>query len=576
MAMAVPLPRGLAPPAGTTHSWHPATFLPCSAPNPRRRSLVVGPLRAASTSQAEGIAEWLTSQGVDLSKAAVGPSGHLVSTRPVAKGETVLSVPETAWITKETALQSSMGPLVADLEPWLAVALFVLHERRNATSPWLPYLDSLPLTCDSPVTWLPEDLALLRGTQLLVAVESYQAYFSQRHQQLQAALFADNPDTFPADAFGYEAFLWAACTVRARAHSPLDGEDVAMVPLADLVSFVFVFFRSYAGVIDCSWLLGCAMRGMSSTLRICWPAVGKAAAAVVASHPRVALLRCRCTSPPPKKNRAGPCMYTHLTPSLCVCLRAVQTQHRRGAGAGVQWQLKQAGLFARGRSLAIEAARALGEGEGLAMDFGPLRTEGQVLLDHGAIDPATAVGTFALTLTLPESDRFYDDKLDVLEQGGLTAANEFILRSGSPPPDALLATLRLLNLGGADAFLLEGLFRNDVWETLQQPVSEENERAVFQSMVDGCLAALDGYPTSLDEDFAAVREAPAGSRAAVAGQVRLGEKEALDASLRFFEAGLERLKGMEFYAERRLKRLGLLDKDGRPTDWESFFDDGIA
>ncbi len=32
-----------------------------------------------------------------------------------------------------------------------------------------------------------------------------------------------------------DSFLWAVATVRSRIHSPLDGDYVALVPLADLV-----------------------------------------------------------------------------------------------------------------------------------------------------------------------------------------------------------------------------------------------------------------------------------------------------------------------------------------------------
>lgn len=42
-------------------------------------------------------------------------------------------------------------------------------------------------------------------------------------------------------------------------------------------------------------------------------------------------------------------------------------------------------------------------------------------------------------------------------------------------------------------------------------------------------------------------------------QVRLGEKEALESVLRFFEQREALLPTLEYYQERRLKRLGLLD-----------------
>ena len=53
-------------------------------------------------------------------------------------------------------------------------------------------------------------------------------------------------------------------------------------------------------------------------------------------------------------------------------------------------------------------------------------------------------------------------------------------------------------------------------------VSEGNERAVYQSMIDGCAAALRGYPTSIDEDLALLRSGalPPGSRAELAVRVR--------------------------------------------------------
>ena len=42
-------------------------------------------------------------------------------------------------------------------------------------------------------------------------------------------------------------------------------------------------------------------------------------------------------------------------------------------------------------------------------------------------------------------------------------------------------------------------------------------------------------------------------------QVRLGEKEALESLLLFFEQREALLPTLEYYQERRLKRLGLLD-----------------
>lgn len=52
-------------------------------------------------------------------------------------------------------------------------------------------------------------------------------------------------------------------------------------------------------------------------------------------------------------------------------------------------------------------------------------------------------------------------------------------------------------------------------------------------------------------------------------QIRIGEKEALDTTLQFFEERFGRLSRLEFYQERRLKGLGLLDEDGRSVSLTS-------
>lgn len=58
-------------------------------------------------------------------------------------------------------------------------------------------------------------------------------------------------------------------------------------------------------------------------------------------------------------------------------------------------------------------------------------------------------------------------------------------------------------------------------------------------------------------------------------QARLGEKETLDVTLRYFEDRKSKLDRLEYYQERRLKGLGLLDDDGNNT-WDDFFKDSIA
>ncbi|KAI7846455.1 hypothetical protein COHA_000066 [Chlorella ohadii] len=491
LARAVSATRPAAGPARRCPQAKPRTAAPQPAGRRPSRAQRLQPVHAAATAQAEGLSAWLAAAGVDAAKQAVAPAAAgLVCTRPVKAGEQLFAVPAAAWITAETATQSDIGQHLQGLEPWLAVALFLLHERaKGAASRWAPYLAALPADSGSPVQWGEEDLKELQGSQALQTAMAYRAYFQQRYEQLQAELLQPNAQVFDPAVFSFDAFLWAACTVRARSHAPLDGANLALVPLADM------------------------------------------------------------------------------------------TQHQRGARSS-GWQVRQVGgLFGAGAApaLVMEAAAAMEAGEAVAMDYGPKRTDGQILVDHGALDPLVNQASYALTLELSEEERNFGDKIDILESNGMQQATEFVLRADAAPDAGLLPLLRLLNLSGSDCFLLESIFRNEVWEHMELPVSEDNERACYQQLIDGCSAALAGYPTSIDEDLALLNggSLTPGSRRAAAVRVRLGEKEALDATLRFFEDRIGRLSNMEYYAERRLKRLGLLDDQGKTT-WDGFFEGGIA
>jgi hypothetical protein len=66
----------------------------------------------------------------------------------------------------------------------------------------------------------------------------------------------------------------------------------------------------------------------------------------------------------------------------------LQLPHRRNANAA--WKLKSAGLFGKGKVLAVEATRAVRKGEALVMDYGPEKLDNALLLDHGVLDASSA------------------------------------------------------------------------------------------------------------------------------------------------------------------------------------------
>eukprot|EP00198_Chlamydomonas_reinhardtii_P008531 XP_001697868.1 rubisco large subunit N-methyltransferase [Chlamydomonas reinhardtii] len=440
----------------------------------------------ASKAAVESAIAWATKQGAKLEKANLSTDiltdkPILVASADVQPGESLIVVPDAAWVSVPNVAKTTVGKLAssAGLEPWLQLALVLVAERfGSAKSELAGYASSLPEDLGTPLLWSEEETRALAGTQVAGTLNSYLTFFRSTFAQLQAGLFTANPAAFPPAVFTLPNFVWAVAAVRSRSHPPLEGDKIALAPLVDLVS------------------------------------------------------------------------------------------HRRAANTKLS--VRSSGLFGRGQVAVVEATRAIRKGEALGMDYAPGKLDGPVLLDYGVMDTASPKPGYSLTLTLDESDKFVDDKADIVEGAGLRPSMTYSITPDQQPGEEMMAFLRLMNIKAMDAFLLESIFRNEV--------SEGNEEAVCAMLAEGARAALAGYPTTLDQDLAALRSnsTPLGSRAEAALLVRLGEKESLDAVARFFEdRRATQLKRLVYYQERRLRRLGLVDDEGRTT-YDNFFKDGIA
>lgn len=142
--------------------------------------------------------------------------------------------------------------------------------------------------------------------------------------------------------------------------------------------------------------------------------------------------------------------------------------------------------------------------------------------------------------------------------------------------------LRLMVLDGADLFLLEPVFRNELMDFVALPVSETNELAVGALVSSRAKQALDMIEASAPKrkDAAAARtgclQDAATTPAALAEAVASGERDALLATLGWWARDAELVKQKEFYQERRLKEMGL-DKPWSPEEGvESTFSAGGA
>lgn len=113
------------------------------------------------------------------------------------------------------------------------------------------------------------------------------------------------------------------------------------------------------------------------------------------------------------------------------------------------------------------------KGDQIFVSYGP-KSAAEYLLEHGFIPKSAKTTCVAeLSFQIDEDDRFFGDKVDILEfdAGDSSAPIEpnqsFDIvavpgRDGEPDP-SMLQFLRLARLGGKDAFLLESIFRKEVW-----------------------------------------------------------------------------------------------------------------
>lgn len=220
------------------------------------------------------------------------------------------------------------------------------------------------------------------------------------------------------------------------------------------------------------------------------------------------------------------------------------------------------GTFGTVRGSQLVANKNYKKGEEVFCSYGP-KSAADYLLEHGFCPPqAWKTAVSEITLELDSEDRFYDDKLDVLEfetydQAPMDPLQSFDLvsapgRDGEPDP-AMIQFARLCQLGGTDAFLLESIFRKEVWGFMALPVSERNELAVVQQISEVCEKAL--------EDL---KQCPEGGPE-VCTRLRASETRAITRTLEYLQREKEALDLKEYYQERRLRDLGL-DSEWTPED----------
>ncbi|XP_047324414.1 fructose-bisphosphate aldolase-lysine N-methyltransferase, chloroplastic [Impatiens glandulifera] len=185
--------------------------------------------------------KWVSDEGIISSKCPLQPTVvaeglGLVAKRDISRNDVVLEVPKKFWINPDTVAASDIGRVCGGLKPWISVALFLIREKKlKDKSKWRYYLDILPQTTDSTLFWSEEELYQIRGSQLLSTTRNVKQYVQTEFEKLQEEVIIPNNQLFPFQ-IQPEDFLWAFGILRSRAFSRLRGQNLVLIPIADLIN----------------------------------------------------------------------------------------------------------------------------------------------------------------------------------------------------------------------------------------------------------------------------------------------------------------------------------------------------
>ncbi|KAL1207733.1 [Fructose-bisphosphate aldolase]-lysine N-methyltransferase [Cardamine amara subsp. amara] len=454
---------------------------------PRSKKSLVRPIFASSSELQENVRnfwKWLGDQGVvsgkSLAEPAVVPEGlGLVARRDIGRNEVVLEIPKRLWINPETVTASKIGPLCGGLKPWVSVALFLIREKYEEDSSWRVYFDILPQSTNSTVFWSEEELAELKGTQLLSTTLGVKEFVENEFLKLEQEILLPNKDLF-SSRITLDDFIWAFGILKSRAFSRLRGQNLVLIPLADLINH-------------------------------------------------------------------NPAITTE----------------------DYAYEIKGAGLFSRDLLFSLKSPVYVKAGEQVYIQYDLNKSNAELALDYGFVESNPNRNSYTLTMEIPESDPFIEDKLDIAETNGMTETGYFDIVEGQTLPAGMLQYLRLVALGGSDAFLLESIFRNAIWGHLELPVSRSNEELICRVVRDACKSAMSGFSTTIEEDEKFLEEGKLDPRLEMAIKIRIGEKKVLKQIDQTFKDRELELDVLEYYQERRLKDLGLVGEQGDIIFWET-------
>jgi hypothetical protein len=167
----------------------------------------------------------------------------LLARESMTDGELMMTVPLNICLTKAVA-EEKLGKniITGEMDEYIAIALLLMTEKmKGKSSLWAPYFAVLPDAEDvyPAFIWSDEELELLKGSPIYAAAKSLNRKLRTEFESLDQRVFQTNRSTFPDDKFTVELFLWAFIMLFSRAarlSSKSEGEELALVPYADLLN----------------------------------------------------------------------------------------------------------------------------------------------------------------------------------------------------------------------------------------------------------------------------------------------------------------------------------------------------
>ena len=259
-------------------------------------------------------------------------------------------------------------------------------------------------------------------------------------------------------------------------------------------------------------------------------------------------------------------LYIEGEPVLAPGIEAIQTETYAESEAVLDsagmWGGKLIKLVARGESFS--------KGDEIIMNSG-FRSAAECVEDLGTCpDLDVEDCTCEITARIDGEneatwDMYWQDKLNVLEAVEVRPSNKFDLEADDSVEfdPAMIQFLRLKLVRGQDSFILESIFAPTAYETMAEPFSKENEKAVFEFLLtsaEACLAKLNKVSDAAS-DKAVIESGSGDDKKAMLAMLREHERAALESSRTKAQTMIRILDAAdtnEYYQERRLREMDLL------------------